>query len=579
MFNKFSIISKFFILASTLFFILAVSFILTSNIFIRNSFIDRSRLAVGSAIQFKAQDLRPEDFSLTNPDHAKAVFSSLYEKVKSAEILRVKVWDYSGKVIFSDDESIIGKRFPDNNEFKEALKGEVVTEIGQKTKPENISEQGYAQLLEVYVPITFKGESVPSGVIEAYFKLDNVISRIRETQIILSAAIVTFTLVSFGLFFIVFRVIIFKQIERINLQSIALDNASDHVIITDIEGVILYVNKAAEKLTGYSRTEMIGNRPSVWGKQMPKEFYEKMWKTIKVDKKSFEAQITNKRKNGEEYEADITISPVLSEQNSLLFFVGIERDITQEKAVDRAKTEFVSLASHQLRTPLSTINWYLEMLLSDDKAKLTSDQKEYAKEAAGASKRMVALVNALLNVSRIEMGTFVVTPESVNISEVIKVCVKEFEQKIREKKLEVSEEYDSAIPKVMADRKLLDIVCQNLLENAVNYTNDGGKIKVSLARKESDILISVTDSGIGIPKSQQAQIFTKLFRADNAREKETNGTGLGLYMSKAIIEQSGGKIWFESEGKGLPAGRQGTTFYITIPLSGMKIKEGTRNLT
>lgn len=571
MFNKFSIISKFFILASTLFFILAVSFILASNIFIRNSFIDRSRLAVSSAIQFKAQDLRPEDFSLTNPDHAKEVFSSLYEKVKSEELLRIKVWDYSGKVIFSDDESIIGKRFPDNNEFKEALKGEVVTEIGQKTKPENISEQGYEQLLEVYVPITFKGESVPSGVIEAYFKLDNVNSRIRETQIILSAAIVTFTLVLFGIFFIVFRVIIFKQIERINLQSIALDNASDHVIITDTDGVILYVNKAAEKLTGYTQAEMIGNRPSVWGKQMPKEFYEKMWKTIKVDKKSFEAQITNKRKNGEEYEADITISPILGEQNRLLFFVGIERDITQEKAVDRAKTEFVSLASHQLRTPLSTINWYLEMLLSDDKAKLTSDQKEYAKEAAEASKRMVALVNALLNVSRIEMGTFVVTPESVDIAGIIKVCVKEFEHKIIEKKLKIKEEYDSAIPKVMIDPKLLDIICQNLLENAVNYTNDGGKIKVSLARKESDILISVTDSGIGIPKSQQVQIFTKLFRADNAREKETNGTGLGLYMSKAIIEQSGGKIWFESEG-------EGTTFYVTIPLSGMKIKEGTRNL-
>jgi len=372
---------------------------------------------------------------------------------------------------------------------------------------------------------------------------------------------------------ILFRIFIYKQIEKLNLQAAALDNVSDHVIITDLNGFILYVNKAAEKLTGYTKMEMIGNRPSLWGKQMPKEFYERMWRTIKTDKKEFTGIITNRRKTGEEYIAEAHVSPVLNKNGQIIFFIGLERDITHEKEIDKAKTEFVSLASHQLRTPLSAINWNLELLMSDDKVKLNENQKEYAQEAYLSSKRMVALVDALLNVSRIEMGTFSIEPKSVDIAEIIKACVKDSEHKILEKKIKMKEEYDSTIPKIMADPNLIDIVCQNLIENALNYTPDGGKIKVSLAKKENDILIIIEDSGIGIPKAAYDSIFTKLFRADNAREKKADGNGLGLYMTKEIIDNSGGKIWFESE-----EGR-GTKFYITIPISGMKVKEGTRNLT
>ncbi len=220
------------------------------------------------------------------------------------------------------------------------------------------------------------------------------------------------------------------------------------------------------------------------------------------------------------------------------------------------------------------------MMLSGDKGKLNDDQKEYVQEASMASRRMVSLVNSLLNVSRIEMGTFSIQPESIDIAAVIKPCIKEAEHKILEKGLTLNEEYEPTVPKVMADPKLLGIVIQNLLENAINYTPNEGKIKVSLKKRENDILITVEDTGIGIPENQKSKIFTKLFRADNAREKEANGNGLGLYMTKAIVDNSGGRIWFESPASPAKLGEPvGTAFYVAIPISGMKAKEGTKSLT
>ncbi|MDP3973690.1 MAG: PAS domain S-box protein [Candidatus Daviesbacteria bacterium] len=736
MFNKLSTLVRFYILTAIIFAVLAVMLIFASNSIIQNSFINRAKIAVSSAVVSEAKDLKPADFSLTDPARADNIFRDFYEKVKTNEIIRIKVWDYSGKVIFSDDQSIVGKRFPDNKEFREALKGEAVTEIGQKVKAENVSEQGYKQLLEIYVPIAFKGESVPSGIIEAYFKLDDVNDRIKETQTILLIAVASFSAATFVLLLILFRLVIYKQMEQINLQALALDNISDHVVITDLDAVILYVNKAAEKLTGYSKNEMIGKRPSLWGKRMPKEFYEKMWKMIKTYKKEFEGQITNKRKNGEEYQADARITPVLDKNNNILFFIGLEqditekkiaeakllesnkeleeskkamvnvmedldvakskieeektkdeailenigegvlaidsqrkvlflnkkgeeilgwkapgligrvvnslpledkqghlipleqrptyialktgktttttttttttyfvrpdktkfpigitvapiklkgkitgviavfRDITKEEAIDRAKTEFVSLASHQLRTPLTSINWYIEMLQSGDAGILNNKQKEYFLEIYKGSRRMVELLNDLLNVSRLETGRLKIEPVSTDLVAFIEEVCKEVQPLVSETGCHLSLKLPEKLPEVNVDRVLLRQIISNLLTNAIQYSSVGktGQVTVSLDVSPKEYIISVKDNGIGIAKEVQGRIFEKFFRADNAHEVVADGNGLGLYLVKQIIEASGLSMRFDSE-----VGR-GSTFYVTIPLSGMKSKEGQKGL-
>lgn len=356
--------------------------------------------------------------------------------------------------------------------------------------------------------------------------------------------------------------------------KLAVDNASDHIVITDSEGLVVYGNKAVEKVTGYTVKEAFGKKAGVlWKLPMPDEFYKKLWDTIKVKKQVFISEVQNRRKNGEVYIASISISPVLNEKDEVVFFVGIERDITREKQIDQAKTEFVSLASHQLRTPLSAINWYAEMLLNGDAGRLKSEQANYVQEIYRGNQRMVELVNALLNVSRLELGTFMVEPTVCDIRKIADEAIDEIDHKMYEKQIKFSKKYDKKIKEMNLDKKLTMIIFQNLLSNATKYTPAKGKIHLAIEIVGKKLLITVSDNGMGIPKTQQDKIFSKLFRADNVRKTDTEGTGLGLYIIKSIVENVGGKIWFESEED------KGTAFFVTIPISGMKKKEGAKSLS
>jgi signal transduction histidine kinase len=268
----------------------------------------------------------------------------------------------------------------------------------------------------------------------------------------------------------------------------------------------------------------------------------------------------------------ITATPVVLDTKPT-GVIMVFHDITKEKEIDKAKTEFVSLASHQLRTPLSAVNWYVEMLLSGDAGTLNSEQKKYLDEVYKGNQRMVELVNSLLNVSRLELGTFLIEPKPTDVVLLAQSVADEQKLQIDQKKILFSFLFEKNIPVIQADPKLLRMVLQNLLVNAVKYTPEKGTIalSISLADKK-DLLIKISDTGYGIPKHQQDKIFTKLFRADNVREKDTQGTGLGLYIVKSIMDHSGGKIWFESEEN------KGTTFFVRLPLVGMKKKEGVKTL-
>jgi len=357
--------------------------------------------------------------------------------------------------------------------------------------------------------------------------------------------------------------------------KLAVENASDHIVITDKSGTILYANKAVEKTTGYSLEEVIGKKAGtkdLWGGQMGQAFYEKMWETIGVKKEVFLGDFTNKKKWGEQYIARASISPVLDKNGDVKFFVGIERDVTMEKKVDQAKTEFVSIASHQLRTPLSTIKWYVELLQDGSVGPLNQEQKNFLHEISIGNERMVEFVNALLNVSRIEVGSFVVEPEPVNLIEFMKDEVHGSKPQIDIKKLKIKTDFDPSLPIINLDPKLMRIVVTNLLSNSVKYTPEGGTITLGLKKQKNGILFSISDTGMGIPMGQQSKIFTKMFRADNVKAADTHGTGLGLYIVKSIVEESHGKIWFESKEN------KGTTFYVTLPLGGMKKKTGSKKL-
>ncbi|HYF05887.1 MAG TPA: HAMP domain-containing sensor histidine kinase [Patescibacteria group bacterium] len=228
---------------------------------------------------------------------------------------------------------------------------------------------------------------------------------------------------------------------------------------------------------------------------------------------------------------------------------------------DDVKSEFVALVSHQLRTPLSAIRWYSEMLMSGDAGELNDKQKKLVKEIYRGTKRMVELISALLDVSRIELGTFAVEPEETDLAEIAASSISELSPAILEKGLEISQQYDPGVPHVYMDPRHARIILQNLLTNAAKYTPTGGKISVHISKAEPDnVKIEIADTGYGIPTDAQDKVFTKLFRANNIKAKDTTGSGLGLYLVKQIMLHNGGEISFSS------VLDQGTTFTILLPL-------------
>ncbi|HMB65314.1 MAG TPA: ATP-binding protein, partial [Patescibacteria group bacterium] len=356
-----------------------------------------------------------------------------------------------------------------------------------------------------------------------------------------------------------------------------LYSIGDGVFVIDKDYKITIFNDVAAKISGYSAKEAIGEKYDQILKFVDEKEEKDKKEFIKTPIKKGDVEDMGRdtvliTKNGHRIPVADSAAPLKDKDGNILGCVVVFRDVTKERQIDKAKTEFVSLASHQLRTPLSSINWYAEMLLDGDAGKLNEEQMQFLKEIYKGNQRMVNLVNALLNVSRIELGKLAVDPKPLDFSEIAQSVLKELKPSIEKKKLQVDTNFGRNIPKIQADPKLVRIVFQNLLSNAVKYTPEKGKVGLKLKKLKNYLKIEVSDTGYGIPKEQHDKIFTKMFRADNVKEKDAEGNGLGLYIVKSITNQAGGEIWFKSEKD------QGTTFHVKFPLEGMSKKEGSRTL-
>jgi len=264
----------------------------------------------------------------------------------------------------------------------------------------------------------------------------------------------------------------------------------------------------------------------------------------------------------------VTAVPIKNSQNQAEFIFEIFEDIKHIKEVDRTKTDFISLASHQLRTPLSALRWFSEMLLAGDAGELNKEQKDFVQNISDSTNRMIELVNSLLNVSRVESGRLIIDPKPTNLRDLIGNIIAEQKIKAGEKKIELVFSIDQTLPEINIDPKLIGEVYTNLLSNAVKYTQEGGSVKIIVSEDQKNIISQISDTGIGIPQENQAKIFQKFFRGDNAIKLAPDGNGLGLHLTKAIVESSGGEIWFNS------VSGKGTSFYFSLPKEGSQSRAG-----
>lgn len=353
-----------------------------------------------------------------------------------------------------------------------------------------------------------------------------------------------------------------QQMVELEKFKLAVDGSSDSIMITDKDAHVLYVNKAILDMTGFTKEEIIGKYiGNLWGGHMEKGYYENMWHTIKDAKQIFTGELNNRRKNGEEYIVSAKFYPILDKNGEISFFVGVESDITKAKQLEHSKSEFVSVASHQLRTPLTGIKWFSELLLKGQAGTLTVNQNDYIQQIFTSNDRMIKLVDDLLDVSHMdETGHFKIVLQSEEFSEIIKEVVNEQQLIADNKKIKIKVE-DACLKriKLKVDKSKISQAIQNILNNAVKYSPSGSVIKFDCKKDSDNFIYSISDQGVGIPDNQHSRIFEKFFRGDNVISTGS-GTGLGLYISKYIINAHAGKIWFESkEGKG-------TTFYISLPI-------------
>jgi signal transduction histidine kinase len=223
-------------------------------------------------------------------------------------------------------------------------------------------------------------------------------------------------------------------------------------------------------------------------------------------------------------------------------------------------TEVSSVISHQLKTPLAAIKSSLEVLLSGDLGDITKEQRDYVEVALTSSQRMIDLVKDFLDASRIEENKFQIHKERVDLVHIVTLVVDGLKMFADAKNTSITLQSEDNIPHIMADPTKIQEVINNLIINAVRYSRGKGLVNISLKKEGDSVLFSCKDAGVGISPEEKDKIFSKYYRGQRGVALSPDGTGLGLFISKAIVEQSGGRIWYESEVD------KGTTFYFTLPI-------------
>ena len=257
---------------------------------------------------------------------------------------------------------------------------------------------------------------------------------------------------------------------------------------------------------------------------------------------------------------------VLEQDNSAKLLIRRDLELTRanEKLheLDQSKSNFISIVAHQLRTPLSGVKWTLNMVLDGSFGSLTTEQQSFLMKCYESNERMIILINDMLGADRIDSDKLKFNLVPTDISDLMDNVLFELTSEIKKKKLSITFiNRDSGLPHVLIDTEKMRATLQNLLENAIKYNHEGGEIAVNFQEDGGFLEVSLSDTGIGIPDEEQKNIFNRFFRAKNAIKVETDGSGLGLYIAKGIVEKHGGKISFESR-----VGH-GSVFRFTIPIS------------
>jgi len=345
-----------------------------------------------------------------------------------------------------------------------------------------------------------------------------------------------------------------KDIREVGDDAIITNYLTDGLLVFDKNSRLSLINPQAERLLEVRKEKILG-RSILELNRFPS--FSPLVSLLGGEIRKFFRKELQIRVN---FILEITTVPMTAEEKKIGTLV-ILHNVTREKLADRMKSEFVTLAAHQLRTPSSGVKWSLQILLDGDLGKLNEKQRKIIEEAYKTNDKMIRMVRDLLNVAQIEEGKYLSKIVLSNIEDIIQSIVDVYKKEIEKRKIKFEfKKPKEQLPKLMLDVEKIEIAIKNIFDNALKYTLPGGRVSIFLKRDEKEIEVQIQDTGVGIPQEQQRKVFTKFFRGTNVIKIETEGTGLGLFMSKNIIEAHGGRIWFESNES------KGSSFYFTIPV-------------
>jgi len=415
---------------------------------IRQSYLDEQKRSIAQSVQRLANRfLSASDFQTANIQQVQTKFDHYRDEITTPDTVRIKIYSRDGTVLSSDQTELIGQKlFTDEpEELTAVLNGQILGNISRPDKSENQYEQGFTQLLEVYVPIVFDDVNV-SGVVETYTQLSSLNRAITRSQIYA----VSLTTVVISLAFIILYLIV--------------RNASRTLIRQDIQ---------------------------------------------------------------------------------------LQLDIKKERQYSSLKDEFISLSSHQLRTPASAIKWSLETLMQElGHRQLTPAQREALDGVRVNTESLISIINNLLIISDIKPDYFTYEAHAYSVSELIRESIQKHQILTSQKKQRISFTPDTLDTKTLIKRPALLIVINTLIKNATDYSPEGGEITINQASSPDAIRIEVIDSGIGIPKDEQPKVFDKFFRASNSIKQKNAGSGLSLHIAKQIIAGYQGSLEFTALASG-----------------------------
>jgi PAS domain S-box-containing protein len=335
-----------------------------------------------------------------------------------------------------------------------------------------------------------------------------------------------------------------------------LEGIADGVIVFDERGKALVANPAIGRILDRQIDEMLGRDiEDLMGAEVAEDDRGMLVRLLQEK----ELHRSSVKFDWGEKTMSVTFAPVQSTPGQVTGTVAVFRDFTQEAEIARLKSDFVSIVSHELRTPLTSIKGYLDLLLMGTSGQFTKQQRSFLDIARNNAERLHELVGDLLDISRIESGKVELDVQVVSVTEVVNQVASSLQREFQHRGLTLTLDVPSDLPEVFADPRRLSQILTNLLANAYKYTQQGGAT-IRVRAVDGRLQVDVADTGVGVSEEDREKLFTRFFRADDTAVRQQPGTGLGLNITKSLVELHGGKIWVESE----PG--QGSTFSFTLPL-------------